>query len=61
MIETVPAIINLIPNDFRPSVNECTSKSITIKNIPTIITIIPTLKNTLNNDDSLSVDILFHQ
>lgn len=60
MIEIVPAIINLAPSDFRPSVNECTSKSTTIKNTPPIITMIPTLKNTLNKDSSLSVDILFH-
>jgi hypothetical protein len=53
--------MNLIPSDFRPSVNECTSKSMTIKNIPPIMTMSPTLKNTLNNDNSLSVDILFHQ
>ncbi|MBA3749919.1 MAG: hypothetical protein H0X03_03330 [Nitrosopumilus sp.] len=60
MIEIIPAIVNLVPISLRPSVNECTIKSIIINDAPAIRTIIPIVKNTLNNGNSLFVDISFH-
>ncbi len=55
-----PAITKLVPMNLRPSVNSCTIKSISINTAPKIRTNIPDLKNTLNNGNSLSLDILFH-
>jgi hypothetical protein len=59
-MEITPAIANLDPNDRRPSVKECTIKSIIMKEMPKIKTMIPTVKNTLNSGNSFFVDILFH-
>jgi hypothetical protein len=56
----MPAIANLEPNDRRPSVKECTIKSIIMKDMPKTKTMIPTVENTLNNGNSFFVDILFH-
>jgi len=60
MMEIIPAIVNLVPTDLRPSVKECTIQSIIIKDTPKIKTKIPTVKNTLNSGNSFFVDILFH-
>ncbi len=60
MMETIPAIVNLMPISLRPSVKECTIQSIITKVTPKTKTKIPTVKNTLNKGNSFFVDILFH-
>jgi len=59
-METIPAIVNLMPTTLRPSVKECTIQSIITKVTPQTKTKIPTVKNTLNKGKSFFVDILFH-
>ena len=60
MMETIPAIVNLVPTILSPSVKECTIQSIIIKVTPQTKTKTPTVKNTLNKGNSFFVDILFH-
>ncbi len=60
MMETIPAIVNLVPTILSPSVKECTIQSIITKDTPQTKTKIPTVKNTLNKGNSFFVDILFH-
>ena len=60
MMETIPAIVNLVPTILSPSVKECTTKYIITKDTPQTKTKIPTVKNTLNKGNSFFVDILFH-
>ena len=59
-METIPAIVNLVPTILSPSVKECTIQSIITKDTPQTKTKIPTVKNTLNKANSVFVDILFH-
>ena len=61
MMETIPAIVNLLPTILRPSVKECTIQSTITKDKPQTKTIIPTVKKTLNKGNSFFVDILFHR
>jgi hypothetical protein len=60
MMETIPAIVNLVPTILSPSVKECTIQSIITKDTPQTKTKTPTVKNTLNKGNSFFVDILFH-
>ncbi len=57
----VPAIVNLMPTNLRPSVKECTIQSIITKDTPKTKTKTPTVKNTLNKGNSFFVDILSHR
>lgn len=59
-METIPAIVNLVPTILSPSVKECTIQSIITKDTPQTKTKTPTVKNTLNKGNSFFVDILFH-
>ena len=60
MMETIQAIVNLVPTILSPSVKECTIQSIITKDTPQTKTKTPTVKNTLNKGNSFFVDILFH-
>ena len=59
-METIPAIVNLVPTILSPSVKEFTIQSIITKDSPQTKTKIPTLKNTLNKVNYVFVDNYFH-